>query len=62
MNKEELIEWVERDDNANDYIDGFDNVREGVRNYECLVRLVEDGYITIDNLEEYGFKMPELEQ
>lgn len=58
MTKEELVEWVERDDNANDYINGFDNKREGVRNYECLVGLVEDGYITINNLEEYGFKMP----
>ncbi len=58
MNKEELFIWVSRDDNADDYIKGFSNTRDGVRNYECLVGLVDDGYITIDNLNEYGFKMP----
>jgi hypothetical protein len=59
MNKEQTIEWVEDDKNADEYIRGFDSVREGKRAYDCLVELVNDGTVTAEQLPEYGFPMPQ---
>lgn len=41
----------------NEYIKGFDNVREGVRAWDCLIDCVESGIITEDKLHEYGIDL-----
>ena len=58
MTKEEAVAWVANDDNAKEYIRGFDNPREGVEAYDTLLDLVQDGYVTPEELPEYGFPMP----
>lgn len=58
MTQEEAIAWVEDDKNAKEYMQGFDNPREAVRAYDCLLDLVESGHVTPEQLPEYGFPMP----
>lgn len=41
----------------NEYIKGFDNVREGVRAWDCLIDCIESGHITEDNLHKYGIDL-----
>lgn len=37
-----------------EYIRSFEKISEGVRAWDCLVDLVEDGTITLEGLPEYG--------
>lgn len=37
-----------------EYIRSFDSISEGVRAWECLVSIVEDGTIQLKDLPEYG--------
>lgn len=37
-----------------EYIKSFDTISEGVRAWECLVSIVEDGTIQLKDLPEYG--------
>lgn len=41
----------------NEYIKGFDNVREGVRAWDCLIDCVESGVVKEDKLHEYGINL-----
>jgi len=41
----------------NQYINDFDNVREGIRAWDCLLSCIESGYITETNLGEYGIDL-----
>lgn len=41
----------------NEYIKGFDSVREGIRQWDCLVSLAEDGYVHEGNIIEYGIDL-----
>lgn len=58
MTKEETIAWVADEKNANEYIEGFDSLRQGTKHYDDLLALVEDGYVTAEQLPDYGFPMP----
>ncbi len=58
MTKEETAAWVEDPKNADEYVRGFDSLREGTRAYGCLVDLVQSGHVTAAELPEYGFPMP----
>lgn len=40
-----------------EYIRSFENISEGVRAWDCLVALVEDGTITLEGLPEYGIEI-----
>lgn len=37
-----------------EYIRSFETISEGRRAWECLVAIVEDGTVTLENLPEYG--------
>ena len=39
-----------------EYIKGFSSAKEGIRQFECLISLVTDGYITYDQLADYGME------
>ena len=42
------------------YIRDFDNINEGVNAFECLISMVEDGYMNTDKeLQEHGMPYPE---
>lgn len=40
-----------------EYIRSFEKISEGVRAWDCLVDLVEDGTITLEGLQEYGIEI-----
>lgn len=49
----------------NDFIGSFTNKREGVRQFDCLIYLVEEGSVDENNIFDYGFEkewLDELEQ
>ena len=58
MTRDEAVAWVADDKNADEYIRGFESVREGQRQYEFLLDLVESGHVKPEELHEYGFPMP----
>lgn len=43
-----------------DYIRSFETISEGVRAWECLVSIVEDGTIGLNDLPEYGIDIDGL--
>ncbi len=43
--------------NREEYIRSFDSINEGVRLYDCLVDLVEDGTVSsMEELADYGME------
>ncbi len=40
-----------------DYIRGFDKINEGIRAWDCLIELCETGYVTSENIKEYGIEL-----
>ena len=40
-----------------DYIRGFDSISEGVRSWDCLEALIEDGTVNKLNIAEYGITL-----
>ena len=40
-----------------EYIRGFSKISEGVRDWDCLVDLIEDSYVLEKNLIEYGIDL-----
>lgn len=52
MTKEQALEYLSEHRDA--YIRGFDSIDEGVRAYDCLVVIVEDGVVKPSQLPEYG--------
>ena len=44
--------------NREEYIRSFDSINEGVRLYDCLVDLVEDGTVSsMEELADYGMEL-----
>lgn len=41
----------------NEYIKSFGNVREGFRDWECLISCIESGHITEEELIKYGIDL-----
>lgn len=40
-----------------EYIRGFSKVSEGIRDWDCLIDLIEDSYVLEENLIEYGIDL-----
>ena len=59
MTTQEAIEYCYR--HKDDYIRSFDQIDEGMRQFECLIPLVEDGTVKPEALPDYGMDYPEEE-
>ncbi len=57
MDKEQALAFCYR--NRDEYIKGFERVDEGLRQFDCLVALLEDGTVTPDQLGDYGMSTEE---
>jgi hypothetical protein len=40
-----------------EYIRSFESVQEGLRAWECLVYIIEDGTVSLNELPSYGIKI-----
>jgi len=56
--KAEIMAWVYKVENVREFYENFDSISEGNRQYECFLSLVQDGTITPDEFDDYGF--PEM--
>ena len=54
MTKEEAINYCYK--HREEYIRDFDSVDEGIRQFDCLISILESGTITPDQLPEYGME------
>lgn len=52
MNKEEALEYCY--DHRDDYIRDFDSIDEGIRQFDCLISILESDTITPDQIADYG--------
>lgn len=54
----EYRKFIERiEPYENEYVKGFDSVREGIRQWDCIISCVEDGIIHEGNILEYGIDL-----
>ena len=54
MTRSEALEYCYR--NKDEYIRGFDRIDEGVRQFDCLISIVEDGTCNPEDLADYGME------
>jgi hypothetical protein len=52
MNKEEAIKYCYR--HREQYIRDSDSISDGIRQFECLIAILEDGTIKPEDLSGYG--------
>jgi len=57
MNKEEAIAYCYR--HKDQYIRDADSIDEGIRQFDCLVSILESDTISPDQLAEYGMDYAE---
>jgi len=54
MTYEEAINYCY--EHEDEYIKGFDSVKEGIRQFDCLISLLEYKTIKVEELPDYGFE------
>lgn len=59
MTKEQSIDYCYK--HKNDYVKSMDDVEEGLRQFECLIAILEDGTIEPSELPAYGMEFGEPE-
>lgn len=53
MKKIELLEYMLR--HFDKYVREFEDIQDGISSFDCLVSMVEDGYISASDLPKHGF-------
>jgi len=59
VSKEDLAEFCEKNRDA--YIRGFDSIDDGLRQWDCLIYLVESGSVDAASAHEHGMSDQQLE-
>lgn len=54
MNKQEAVNYCY--ENRDKFVHSFESIDEGVRQFECLVTILESGTITPDEISDYGME------
>lgn len=54
MTKEEALEYCYK--HRDQYIRDADSINEGIRQFDCLISILEDGTIKPEQLPEYGME------
>lgn len=58
MSVEEALDYCYK--NKEEYIRGFDKISVGVRQFECLIEILESGTIKPKDLPDYGMSEEHL--
>jgi hypothetical protein len=54
MTVKEAIDYCYK--NKDEYIRGFDKISEGIRAFDCLIFILEEGTISPSQLPDYGME------
>jgi len=60
MTKDEALAYCHR--HREEYVRGFDSVDDGIRQFNCLVELIECGDVDPNGLADYGMSFDDKEE